>query len=210
MNGSLLFSKTVTIFSTAAQLFAFNFTGINQLDFFAAVTGNTSEPYGCGSSDCTQFAIDDLTLQANNGNTGGDTVPEPSSLLLLASGLFSFCFLQRVKFNTTLKHWRHLLFLLIIGSMIQNAYAEAKTGSDEVHTQLARLGATQFVEPLHPKIATTDEEDNALLAAIQRYQTRGSEDDYSALTNYLAAYPDSGWQMALLTNLGLSYSSRTF
>jgi hypothetical protein len=33
LNGSVLFSKTVTVSSTAAQLFAFNFTGINQLDF---------------------------------------------------------------------------------------------------------------------------------------------------------------------------------
>lgn len=82
LNGSVLFSKTVTVSSAAAQLFTFNFTGINQLDFFSAVTGNTSDPYGCGGVDCTQFAIDDLALQANNGNPGGGTVLEPSSLLL--------------------------------------------------------------------------------------------------------------------------------
>lgn len=70
LNGSLLFSTTVTVSSTAAHLFTFNFTGIDQLDFFALVTANTSDPYGCGSFNCTQFTVDDLAVQTHNGNTG--------------------------------------------------------------------------------------------------------------------------------------------
>ncbi|WP_026603574.1 RHS repeat-associated core domain-containing protein [Methylomonas sp. 11b] len=205
LNGSVLFSKTVTVSSTTAQLFAFNFTGINQLDFFALVTGNTSDPYSCGSFNCTQFTVDDLSVQANNGNTGGGTVPEPSSLLLLAAGLFGFRISQRVKFGNTLKRWRQLLFLLVISLTVPAIHAEVNPAADGVHEQLAKLSATQFAEPLYPTIATTADEDSDLLSAIQKYQTRGSEDDYSALTDYLAAHPASGWQTALLTNLGLSY-----
>jgi|APLak6261658528_1056013.scaffolds.fasta_scaffold00207_1 RHS repeat-associated protein len=76
---------------------------------------------------------------------------------------------------------------------------------NEVRTQLLSLSAVQFAEPLLATSSTGADEDAALLAAIQQYQARTSEDDYQALIHFLATYPNSGWRVALQTNLGISY-----
>ena len=43
------------------------------------------------------------------------------------------------------------------------------------------------------------------MQALKLYRARAVEDDFSALHAFVADYPHSGWQIALLTNLGLSY-----
>jgi tetratricopeptide (TPR) repeat protein len=64
---------------------------------------------------------------------------------------------------------------------------------------------SRFAEPLVASKATGLAENKALLSALTDYQARKSEDDYQALTDFLAAYPNSAWTVALETNLGLSY-----
>ena len=77
--------------------------------------------------------------------------------------------------------------------------------SEEPSDRLARLGATLFEEPLVATAPTTPKEDADRLEALGRYQDRGRIDDYTALEGFLSAHPSSGWQAALLTNLGLSH-----
>jgi RHS repeat-associated protein len=65
-----------------------------------------------------------------------------------------------------------------------------------------------FEEPLAPIGAEpTPTENAALAAALQNYSKRTAPDDFSGLTGFLDAYPDSPWNAALLTDLGLEYYS---
>lgn len=68
------------------------------------------------------------------------------------------------------------------------------------------LHARVFEEPLvaiggQPSHA----ENSALAAALLNYSKRTSLDDFSSLTSFLKHYPESPWQAALLTDLGLEY-----
>src|SRR6202022_2884183 len=65
--------------------------------------------------------------------------------------------------------------------------------------------STQFEEPLVRTNPTSPAEDDALVKAIQGYKGQTSPDDFRDFHAFLAEYPGSGWQVALLTNLGLSY-----
>jgi RHS repeat-associated protein len=62
--------------------------------------------------------------------------------------------------------------------------------------------ALQFEEPLVLTRETSPEEDAALAAAIVRDR---ATNDVSALAAFAEAHPDSGWRLAVLTNLGLAY-----
>ena len=66
---------------------------------------------------------------------------------------------------------------------------------------------TQLFEvPLVPIGADpTPEENAALAAALVGYSQRSGPDDFSHLTGFLEAYPESPWNAALLTDLGLEY-----
>jgi RHS repeat-associated protein len=67
---------------------------------------------------------------------------------------------------------------------------------------LARL----FEEPLVPVGADPTPAENAALAnALLDYSKRSGPDDFSSLTGFLELYPNSPWNVALLTNLGLEY-----
>ena len=70
------FSKTVTVNTSGAQLFTFNFDGIDSLEIFSTVTGSTTDPYGCGASGCSNVTLDDLTFTPSSGPP--PAVPEPS------------------------------------------------------------------------------------------------------------------------------------
>ena len=67
------------------------------------------------------------------------------------------------------------------------------------------VDAARFEEPLVPTVETSDAEDAALEAAITRFHAASAPDDFSALEGFLASHPQSGWRLAVLTNLGLSY-----
>lgn len=62
--------------------------------------------------------------------------------------------------------------------------------------------ASRFEEPLVATTATTPNEDAALLDALTRSSSAAIEDNVNV---FLATHPQSGWAMALYTNLGLSY-----
>lgn len=63
-----------------------------------------------------------------------------------------------------------------------------------------------FEEPLVPIGADpTPTENSALAAALLACSKRSGSDDYSSLTSFLEAHPNSSWSAALLTNLGLEF-----
>lgn len=86
LNGALLFTRTLTL-GTAAPLFvSFGFAGINELDFFAGTTASTTDPFQCGTVNCTQFTLDDLAFEPGSTTPPPNLLPEPPSLALLGLG----------------------------------------------------------------------------------------------------------------------------
>lgn len=94
-NGSEKFSKTVTVNTAAAQLFTFDFTDINSLEFLTSATSSTSDPYGCGASGCSQFTIDNITITPSTGPPPPKT-PEPATYLLTTLGIGAVLLVRRI------------------------------------------------------------------------------------------------------------------
>jgi hypothetical protein len=67
--------------------------------------------------------------------------------------------------------------------------------------------STSFLpEPLVPVGGNpTQGENNSLAAALRCYSSRSNRNDFSSLTDFVEAQPNSPWNPALLTNLGLEY-----
>ena len=86
------FSKTVTVDTSGAQLFTFNFDGIDELKIFSTVTTSTTDPFGCGPSGCSNVTLDDLTFTPSSGPP--PAVPEPSM-----AGIAGLGFLALVAFR---------------------------------------------------------------------------------------------------------------
>jgi hypothetical protein len=93
LNGTQEFTQTVTVDTTGAKLFSFNFTGINELDIISTVSASTTDPYSCGPSGCSQVTLDDLTLTPASGSL--PVTPEPISFLLAGLGLCIFAVARR-------------------------------------------------------------------------------------------------------------------
>lgn len=87
-NGVQGFTRTVTVNTAAPQLFTFNFTGITELDIFSTVMASTSDPFGCGSSGCSQVTLDDLDVTLLNLPPPSG-VPEPGTFSLLCLALIA-------------------------------------------------------------------------------------------------------------------------
>lgn len=63
-----------------------------------------------------------------------------------------------------------------------------------------------FEEPLVPTEGKPSAEENtSLVYALASFSQRKSEDDFTAITDYLKKYPGGRWQGALLANLGICY-----
>ncbi len=62
-----------------------------------------------------------------------------------------------------------------------------------------------FEEPLISTSPTLPEEDESLQNALRRYGEQKEPDDLHVFQEFLASFPQSGWKVALLTNLGLAY-----
>jgi RHS repeat-associated protein len=65
--------------------------------------------------------------------------------------------------------------------------------------------ATGLEEPLVATSPTSAEEDQALIRAVSLYRDQSEADQFQALESFLSDHPQSGWRVAVLTNLGLSY-----
>lgn len=76
-------SMVVTLDQAAAKLVNFDWTGLTSVTFQGIPGTNTSDPFGCGTFNCTQFTLDDLTV-----NNPVGAVPEPGTLALLGAGLW--------------------------------------------------------------------------------------------------------------------------
>lgn len=89
--GVSLYRQAITVGTAAAQFFSFNFAGVDALVFTTSTTPGTTDPYFCGAVGCSYFTIDDavLTPSVNPPPEPPSTVPEPSSLALLAPGLLA-------------------------------------------------------------------------------------------------------------------------
>ena len=67
-----------------------------------------------------------------------------------------------------------------------------------------------FDEPLVSTAPTSSEEDEDLSRALKSHQEPANDDPFRPLEEFLKDHPQSGWRVALLTNLGLSYYHRGF
>jgi RHS repeat-associated protein len=67
------------------------------------------------------------------------------------------------------------------------------------------LAAAHLPEPLVATGPTNAAEDEAVHAAVTRFELRRDPDDFSSLTGFLSAYPRSHWRVAVLANLGIDY-----
>jgi hypothetical protein len=93
LGGILQSSQTITVDAENVRLFSFGFTGVDELDFFSTITAATTDPFGCGSSGCSQITFDNMDFSAAGPPM---EVPEPSTALVPFSSLGLF----------TLSAWR--------------------------------------------------------------------------------------------------------
>jgi RHS repeat-associated protein len=94
-------------------------------------------------------------------------------------------------------------FLIAVLWVVTSVYA-ASASQNSNTTGLSGL-VSGFEEPLVRTAPTSSEENEALLHAIESYESRSRVDDFRAFDVFLSSYPDSGWRVAVLTNLGLAY-----
>jgi hypothetical protein len=93
---------------------------------------------------------------------------------------------------------------LLIAISIPAATAAPGRGTARLQVP-SQLDAAHFAEPLVAAGPTTTVEDQELLHAVAAYERRLEPDDFTSLSRFLSAHPQSAWRVALLTNLGLSY-----
>lgn len=72
-------------------------------------------------------------------------------------------------------------------------------------TAATAIASSRFEEPLVATALTSRTEDEALARAIRTYHGQASPDDFQVFDAFLSEYPRTGWRVALLSNLGLSY-----
>jgi len=98
--------------------------------------------------------------------------------------------------------------LVLLCGSIANAFAlefSARPATREI------VRARVFEEPLVPVGGEpSTAENSALAAALQDYAKRNVPDDFSSLTTFLERYPQSTWNAALLTGLGLEYYNSAY
>jgi len=72
------------------------------------------------------------------------------------------------------------------------------------------LTASRFPEPLIPTKPTSAQEDAALNSAAAQFQASGVKLNYAVLENFVVTHPNSGWNLAVLTNLGIFYATEGY
>ena len=89
------------------------------------------------------------------------------------------------------------LLALFMGLAASPALPEPNEAAD-----LSQL-ALRFEEPLVSEGPTAADEDHDLTLAITAYRAQAAADDLRPLQEFLSGHPQSGWRLALLTNIGL-------
>ena len=79
-SGAIVYSRDVTVSTTGATAFAFDFDDIDAVQILASATSSTTDPFGCGAFNCTQFILDDVSVVLS-------PIPEPSAPVLALSGI---------------------------------------------------------------------------------------------------------------------------
>ncbi len=63
-----------------------------------------------------------------------------------------------------------------------------------------------FSEPLVPIGGEPSAEENrALVDALNQYDSRSNQDDFSSLRSFVSSHPASKWAASLLTDMGIEY-----
>src|ERR1051326_1041805 len=127
----------------------------------------------------------------------------------LASDFRTFGSIHGHVINGPMPHIR-FTFVAVIGitailsSVNSSSGAPAGPAPGDIGKQLSILAA-HFEEPLITTASASAEENGALLEMLNVNEKRATVDDFSAIESFLAGHPNSGWGIALLTNLGLLY-----
>jgi len=98
-----------------------------------------------------------------------------------------------------------LLCVLVLICFCAGASARAETSAPSPALGEGLSLTSGFEEPRVRTAATSSEEDEALLRAVRAYREAAAGDDFRALEAFLANHAQSGWRVAMLTNLGLPY-----
>jgi len=85
------------------------------------------------------------------------------------------------------------------------ASPRSRVGPSAEPTAIEILQAQWFDAPLIATREPTASENDALIAAVERFAARTVRDDFSSLTAYLETNPNSPWALALRTQLGSEY-----
>lgn len=86
-SGSTLFTQTVTLDTKGARAYTFNFNAIDTLLLTAVAAAGSTDPFACGSFNCTQFTLDEFTFQPTDIPSPPTGVSEPNSLALVLTAL---------------------------------------------------------------------------------------------------------------------------
>jgi hypothetical protein len=105
---------------------------------------------------------------------------------------------------------RLLCLVAAIFTLCAGAPGWATTPVSDATNPEAIFFALGFEEPLVSTAPTSSEEDEDLSRALKSYQEAAGDDPLGPLEEFLVDHPQSGWRVALLTNLGLSYYHRGF
>lgn len=109
LGGTVYYDQTVTVSTTGAQPFSFNFKGIDKVLFTTSTTASTTDPYYCGAVGCSYFTIDDAVLTPDLGPPPApppppppppSTIPEPPAWTLLALGLLAMLPVCRMRLSS--------------------------------------------------------------------------------------------------------------
>lgn len=92
LGGSVTHSNALTLAMGLAQQFNFNWAGIDEVRITPVAGSATSDPFGCGSFNCTQFVVDNIVV-----NAPIPAVPEPATWAMMGLGLAGLGWMRRRK-----------------------------------------------------------------------------------------------------------------
>jgi YD repeat-containing protein len=95
--------------------------------------------------------------------------------------------------------------LLLVAALPMRAAPAPRDVAGEIDGHAVPLLATHLADALVAAGPSSETQDRAVLRAVDAFDRRSNPDDFTSLTNFLAAHPHSPWRIAILTNLGIDY-----